>query len=241
MLGDATVGTGCEVTSVPAEALLYREVPPPVNLATHTACLWTQTVRTDEPHVHRVLPDGCIDIIWYAGSLHVAGPDTGPFLARLVPGLRIAAVRFRPGMAPGVLGIPADVLRDDRVALAEIWGCDADRLSDQIAASDQRTAIRILAREVGRRLRAAWGPPDSIATAVGYGPKPLQRIRRFRRAVALARRGVPFADVAVHAGYADQPHLSREVKELAGVPLGELVGADRASNALPSDHLRRAA
>ena len=273
MLGDATVGTGCEVTSVPAEALLYREVPPPVDLATHIACLWTQTVRTDEPYVHRVLPDGCIDIIWYAGSLHVAGPDTGPFLARLVPGLRIAAVRFRPGMAPGVLGIPADVLRDDRVALAEIWGCDADRLSDQIAASDQRTATRILAREVGRRLRAASGPPDPIATAVGglvrrrldvrqfaeriglserqlrrrsfaafgYGPKTLQRILRFRRAVALARRGVPFADVAVHAGYADQPHLAREVKQLAGVSLGELVGADRASNALPSGHLRRAA
>jgi AraC-like DNA-binding protein len=176
-------------------------------------------------------------------------------------------------MAPAVLGVPADVLRDDRVELAEIWGTDASRLSNQIAASDQPTAISILAREVGRRLRTASDPPDPIATAVpelvrrrldvrqfaehiglserqlrrrslaafGYGPKTLQRILRFRRAVALARRGIPFADVAVHAGYADQPHLAREVKELAGVSLGELVGADRASNALPSDHLRRAA
>jgi AraC-like DNA-binding protein len=244
-----------------------------VELATHIACLWTQTVRTAKPYVHRVLPDGCIDVIWYSGSLHVAGPDTGPFLADLVPGQRIAAVRFRPGMAPGVLGIPADVLRDDRVELAEIWGTDADRLSDQIAASDQPTATRILAQEIERRLRAASNPPDPIATALpefvrrrvnvgqfaeqiglserqlrrrslaafGYGPKMLQRILRFRRAVAHARRGVPFADLAVEAGYADQPHLAREVKELAGVSLGELVGADRTSGAVPSDHLRRAA
>jgi AraC-like DNA-binding protein len=77
--------------------------------------------------------------------------------------------------------------------------------------------------------------------AFGYGPKTLQRILRFRRAVALARRGVPFVDVAVDAGYADQPHLAREVRELAGVSLGELIGTDRAGNALPSDHLRRAA
>jgi AraC-like DNA-binding protein len=236
------------------------------------ACLWTQTVRTDKPYVHRVLPDGCIDIIWHAGSLHVAGPDTGPFLAQLAPGLRIAAVRFRPGMAPGVLGMPAHALRDDRVQLAEIWGAEADRLSDKIATSDQTTATRLLAREIGRRLRTASDPPDPIVTVVpelvrrldvrqlaehlglserqlrrrslaafGYGPKTLQRILRFRRAVTLARRGVRFADLAVEAGYADQPHLAREIKDLSGMSLGQLLGADRAGIAVPSDHLGRVA
>jgi AraC-like DNA-binding protein len=46
---------------------------------------------------------------------------------------------------------------------------------------------------------------------------------RLQKAVALARGGRPFADVSVTAGYADQAHLSREVKALAGVPLGQLV------------------
>ncbi|MFD7653946.1 helix-turn-helix domain-containing protein, partial [Actinosynnema sp. NPDC059797] len=59
--------------------------------------------------------------------------------------------------------------------------------------------------------------------AFGYGPKVLHRVLRFDRAVALARRGVPFADVAHRTGYADQSHLSREVRELAGVPLGQLI------------------
>ena len=259
--------------AVPADAPSYREMPPPADLATHIACLWTQTVRADRPYVHRVVPDGCIDIICHSGTLHVAGPDTGPFLAHLVPGLHMAAVRFRPGMAPAVLGVPADVLRNDRVELTEIWGTDADRLNDQIGASGQDTATRILAHEVRHRLQIASDPVDPVAIAVGelvrrrldvrqfaehvglserqlrrrslaafgYGPKTLQRILRFRRALALARRGVTFADVAADSGYADQPHLAREVKELAGVSLGELVGASRADDALSSGHLRRAA
>lgn len=59
--------------------------------------------------------------------------------------------------------------------------------------------------------------------AFGYGPKVLQRVLRFRRALRLARAGASFADVANASGYADQAHLAREVRELAGVPLGDLV------------------
>nr|WP_232304021.1 helix-turn-helix domain-containing protein [Pseudofrankia sp. DC12] len=60
--------------------------------------------------------------------------------------------------------------------------------------------------------------------AVGYGPKTLARIVRFRRAVSLAPTGAPFATVAA-AGYADQAHLAREARALGGAPLGELVAA----------------
>jgi transcriptional regulator GlxA family with amidase domain len=33
---------------------------------------------------------------------------------------------------------------------------------------------------------------------------------------------MPFAEVAVVTGYADQAHLAREVRALSGVPLGVL-------------------
>jgi AraC-like DNA-binding protein len=53
----------------------------------------------------------------------------------------------------------------------------------------------------------------------------LARVLRLQRAVALARTGSPFAAVSADSGYADQAHLSREVKALAGVPLGALITA----------------
>lgn len=60
-------------------------------------------------------------------------------------------------------------------------------------------------------------------TAFGYGPKTLARVLRLQRALALARSGLPFAETATRSGFADQAHLARDVRELAGMPLGELL------------------
>jgi AraC-like DNA-binding protein len=49
-----------------------------------------------------------------------------------------------------------------------------------------------------------------------------------RRALDLARAGTPLAEVAALAGYADQAHLTREVRELAGVPPARLLAPTRA-------------
>ena len=59
--------------------------------------------------------------------------------------------------------------------------------------------------------------------AFGYGPKTLQRVLRFQRALGLARSGMALADVAQAAGYADQPHLANEVRVLAGMPVRALL------------------
>lgn len=75
-------------------------------------------------------------------------------------------------------------------------------------------ALSIGARQLHRRSLVAFG----------YGPKTLARILRLATALELARSGLPPARAAADAGYADQPHLSREVRALAGVPLGQLLG-----------------
>ncbi|GEL19666.1 hypothetical protein [Pseudonocardia asaccharolytica] len=49
----------------------------------------------------------------------------------------------------------------------------------------------------------------------------------------LADAGVPAAEAAARTGYADQPHLSREVRALAGVPLGQLLAGSGANRATP--------
>jgi AraC-like DNA-binding protein len=53
--------------------------------------------------------------------------------------------------------------------------------------------------------------------AFGYGPKTLDRILRFQRFISLLwSNRLPFSHLAAAAGYADQAHLAREVRRLAG-------------------------
>jgi AraC-like DNA-binding protein len=57
--------------------------------------------------------------------------------------------------------------------------------------------------------------------AVGYGPKTLDRVLRFRRFVArapeVANGDADLARVAAELGYADQAHLSRDCMEFSGL------------------------
>lgn len=199
-----------------------------------------------------VLPDGCMDLLWTEGRLLVAGPDTRPYLPE-GPARTWAGIRLFPGAAPALLGVPAHELRDLRVELADLWpAARARRLCDRVAAApDPASALEDIAldltTETGgsdpllRRVVECLDAGRTVAstaaelglgerrlhrhclTAFGYGPKTLARILRLQRALTLARSGTPYAETAVRAGYADQPHLAREVRELAGMPLGELL------------------
>jgi AraC-like DNA-binding protein len=202
--------------------------------------------------VGRVLPDGCMDLLWHEDRLLVAGPDTRAYVTEGAPGVW-TGLRFRPGTAPALLGVPAHELRDRRVALADLWpAAEVRRLTARMhAAAGPASGLD----ELALRLAAGAAPPDPLLrhlvtaldagrpvaatagelglgarqlhrrslAAFGYGPKTLGRVLRLQRALGLARQGVPFAETAARAGFADQAHLSRDVKELAGVPLRELL------------------
>ena len=68
--------------------------------------------------------------------------------------------------------------------------------------------------------------------AVGYGPVLLRRVLRFRRVVSRIDAGGALDDLAslaAAAGYADQAHLTRESRELAGLPPAALARERRGS------------
>ncbi|WUV77638.1 helix-turn-helix transcriptional regulator [Streptomyces sp. NBC_01477] len=192
-----------------------------------------------------------MDLIWHDGALLVAGPDTSAHVVTDRPGSSYAGLRFAPGVGPALLGAPVREVRDLRVPLDGLWpAAEARRLAERAdagpaAALDAWAADRIRAAEPADPLLgpvaaalSAGRPVADIAAAsglgerqlrrrceaaFGYGPRTLARVLRLQRALALARAGTPFARVAADAGYADQPHLSREVRTLAGVPLSALL------------------
>ncbi|MBZ9891590.1 AraC family transcriptional regulator [Mesorhizobium sp. BR1-1-3] len=85
---------------------------------------------------------------------------------------------------------------------------------DRIITSGGRTRIASIAERLGWSRKHLAG---SFSNAIGMGPKTLSRIVRFKRALGLSRQqAVDWADIAADCGYADQAHLVREFRDLAG-------------------------
>jgi AraC-like DNA-binding protein len=96
---------------------------------------------------------------------------------------------------------------------------DPDRAMARAAALLHNPAVRTeaVAAEVGLSERQFRRRCQATA---GYGPKTLQRVLRFQRFVRLldaAPTPPDLAAVAARAGYADQPHLTRECSDLSGL------------------------
>ena len=76
--------------------------------------------------------------------------------------------------------------------------------------------LRELAANLGVTLRTL---ERRVKEHTGLGPKPLQRVLRFRNALRLledTRRG-DWTGAAIRAGYYDQAHLIREFRGFAGM------------------------
>jgi AraC-like DNA-binding protein len=232
----------------------YTEWPAPAGLRGAIACLWAQvTPDGGRDRNSLVLPDACTDLIWEPGrGAYVAGPDTGPVPTVMKAGTIVIGVRFRPWAGGPALGVPLSELRDQRVNLEDLRRRDARRLPgtldpdtaviralelaaalvaegdpDPAAAqaaillADPRARAEDVAAEVGLSMRQLRRRCHAV---VGYGPKTLQRILRFRRFVSRIDAGLPsgqaahdLAALAVQVGYADQAHLTRECRALAGL------------------------
>jgi len=219
----------------------YREWAAPAEWSATVACRWSQAVGTDRRH--RVVPDGCADIIVGFGRPIAVGLADEVAVHDLTAGSSCQAIRLRPEAVSSVLGVPGAELRNRSVPLDDVVGtARARHLVDVVlgGAPDER-----LATIPDRRLRAALdllghtSVDDAahqlglsgrqlrrlVTTEVGLGPKTYQRVVRLQRFLA---DDAPLAVAAASAGYADQPHLTREVSRLCGLPPAALL-AERAS------------
>jgi AraC-like DNA-binding protein len=176
---------------------IYRERAPDASLREHVRCVWVNDLSESQSEWVRVVPDGCVDIVWTGTDLIVAGPDTQCILDRLPRGTVVVGVRFHPGAASAWLGLPVSELVNSRAPLAELWRSDADRLFDNvtgnrctqgIAAALETFLLRrlpevgladkqiaFLRRAAGDKCQPAAVRLDQIAAHVGMSERTLRR------------------------------------------------------------------
>ena len=195
------------------------------------ACRWQQ--RVDRETDHRVVPDGCADVIVSQSGEPVAvGLADRAVVHHLGSGSMLLGLRLRPEAVATFFGVPAGQLRNQDLALDDVVGSRrARRLVDSVIhgvpdplllALPPRIvalAIDLLANRTVEDTAETLGLSSRhlrrlLIQHSGLGPKDHQRVIRLRR---FLDNPSPLALTAVTSGYADQSHLAREVKRLSGL------------------------
>jgi AraC-like DNA-binding protein len=171
-------------------------------------CYWSRVsdAASSLPVTHRILPDGCIDILFDLGSKRdtafVIGPMTRPLMVDSASPDNMIAVRFRPGGAFAFFDLPMSALTDLRPEIAHFW---KDATAFEAAILERGSVIeRIAALESAliQRLRAARTIDARISTAV---------------ALLKRRSGVASVDSLSEELGITRQHLARKFQEQVGL------------------------
>jgi AraC-like DNA-binding protein len=186
-----------------------------------------------------------IVITHYQGhsTLTLRGPETVATEAWCPPYARFIGIQFRPGVflpdfpAPSLLNRNDVNLPDagkDRFWLkGAAWDYPdyetADTFADWLARDGllvQEPLVASILRQqpVGTSLRTAQ---RRFLRATGLTHTNLFQIERARHATLLLKEGLPILDVVEQAGYFDQPHLTRSLKQFIGLTPAQIQDSER--------------
>lgn len=168
------------------------------------------------------------------GASHCIQVNFTPLGARRFLRMPMSALTDRMVALDDVLGVEGNALRDElgaapdweaRFDIAEAFvlrrlagaGAPSPEIAwafDRIATTGGQARVAAIADKIG------WSRKHlarRFAEEVGLGPKSVSRIVRLNRAITAARAGSGgWAGIAADCGYADQAHMVREFRELAG-------------------------
>jgi AraC-like DNA-binding protein len=220
----------------------YAELPLPPALDGLVATVWT--LAGDQPGwvEHEATPDGCIELIrrsagrseWRRDQPEIFATGLSPHPIRFgfSGDARFTAIKLWPWAWHALGGAPCPGFADDWIAvppgspLAALF--DGDPVANLVRAlagtPPPLLARAILASTSVAEISARTGLPHRrlqriFARELGLAPRVYLRLLRFRAAMQdVQQRADSLADTAAARGYADQAHMARDFRALAGVP-----------------------
>jgi hypothetical protein len=193
-----------------------------------------RTVDTSDG-IYLAAADACWDMIFTRSSttsrVLLSGPSSRPTPVPYQTGNRNVGVRFTQGtyfthvdphsMCDRTVALPMPDV--ERFELAgHTWPLPEYEGVDELLAGFDEVGLLAHDPVIDAALRGIDPPlsPRSVqrhfTRITGQSPQQVRQISRAREAVARLRTGEAIADVAYELGYADQSHLTRDVKRLTG-------------------------
>ncbi|MFC4619483.1 DUF6597 domain-containing transcriptional factor [Camelliibacillus cellulosilyticus] len=126
----------------------YREYLPSKCLASYVACYWTVDYAPSvKKKLHRIIPDGCVDIIIdrkspsFSKAAFVAGLMTEFEAINLSQNVSLFGIRFFSDTASRFLHYPVSEFTGYHVLLEEIWGFEAALMVEQVVSAAGMTEL----------------------------------------------------------------------------------------------------
>jgi len=211
-------------------SFLYEEK---ASASPYVDVVW-RTVDTSDG-TYLAAADACWDMIFTvtaaASRVRLNGPSSRPVAVHYRAGNRSIGIRFTQGtylthvdphsMCDRTIALPTPDAEHFELA-GRTWHVpEYDRIDELLTRFD---AIGLLARDsvIDAALRGVEPPVSArsvqrhFTRITGQSHQHVRQIARAREAVARLRGGEAIADVAYELGYADQSHLTRDVKRLTG-------------------------
>jgi hypothetical protein len=206
--------------------------------------VWTATCDspTDFSSVAKSSPMIAIAHIAGTTTVHLRGPETRATTVACPPdaeylGVELSLGTYLPMFPPARLANLRDaalpILPDGRILLDNrAWEVPTPQNVDVFVDRLERAGLLVHDPlvEALRHGDSGGHVPERTAQsrfvrAVGLSRRTLQVIDRARHAARLLTAGVAIADVVHEAGYHDQPHLTRSVRQLIGQTPAVLAGS----------------
>jgi AraC-like DNA-binding protein len=178
----------------------YREYRAAPVIARAAACTWQGVPGW--PRRMRLLPDGCLDLVWDGRHARFFRPTDRLVRRPVSQSALVTGVRIRPGWGAVIAGTPLREL-PDAADLADVWDlASARQFAAALAAATTPAACRaVLTDAVAGRLAGRAGPDQRVLAAVSI----------------LASQRATVGAAARHAGLSSR-QLRRLFDEHIGLP-----------------------
>lgn len=222
----------------------YIEYPPPSGLEGHVAAIWSLDCggSSTQDLEHHATPDGCIELIWRQRGrscwkrpqpdMFATGLSAAPAILRISGDAVFLAVRLWPWAWNRIGGTKCRTFAGDWIAvepgtslatLVQAGRFMPEALQSAFshcqlhpiaAAIPKALSVADIVAESGKAIRTVqrWCREE-----LGVEPRRYLRQLRFGRTIRnIGQQEATLADYAAMQGYADQSHMAREFRALAG-------------------------